>query len=229
MSNGVGRLERLSNQVGWTLLHVVAETYESGKLEAMIRAGADINARAANGQTSLHMAAAHGSYGGIRILLQFKANPNLKDNAGRTPVQLALGYDPVAVDDLLAGGAEIPDILVAAVAGRADLVKRFLEKDKAAVNARVAGTGDTALHLAALHGRPRWQRCCSLTGPIQTQRIWAARHRRTLPCNDTTSRSFACLLSRRVSAAVPQVVCAPIFAVANQVLHASVRHTPMRC
>jgi ankyrin repeat protein len=66
--------------------------------------------------------------------------------------QLALACDHVAVDDLLAGGAEIPDILVAAVAGRADLVRRFLAKDKTAVNARVGGTGNSALHLAAMRG-----------------------------------------------------------------------------
>lgn len=145
-------LTRLSDQVGWTPLHVAAETYENGKLESLIRAGADVNASAANGQTPLHVAADHGSYGGIRVLLKYKANPNLKDDNGRMPVQLVLGYDHVAVDDLLAGGAEIPDILVAAVAGRADLVKRFLEKDKSAVNSRVGGAGATALHLAALRG-----------------------------------------------------------------------------
>jgi ankyrin repeat protein len=145
-------LTRFSAQIGWTPLHVAAEAYENGKLEALIRAGADVNARAANGQTPLHVAADHGSYGGIRILLKYKANPNIKDKDGRTPIQLALGYESDAVKDLLAGGAEIPDVLVAAVAGRADLVKRFVEKDKAAVNARVGGTGDTALHLAALGG-----------------------------------------------------------------------------
>jgi cytohesin len=146
------QLTRLSDQVGWTPLHVAAETYENGKLEALIRAGADVNARAATGQTPLHVAADHGSYGGIRILLKYKANPNIKDKKGRTPIQLALGYESAAADDLLAGGADIPDVLVAAVAGRADLVKRFVEKDKTAVNARLGGTGDTALHLAALRG-----------------------------------------------------------------------------
>lgn len=86
------------------------------------------------------------------MLLKNGANSNLKDDNERTPIQLALRYGASAVDDLLAGGAEIPDILVAAVAGRADLVMRFLEKDKEAVNARVDGAGDTALHLAALRG-----------------------------------------------------------------------------
>jgi hypothetical protein len=40
-------LEQLSNQIGWTPLHAAAETYEDDKLEALIRAGADINALAA--------------------------------------------------------------------------------------------------------------------------------------------------------------------------------------
>ena len=145
-------LTRFSALVGWTPLHGAAETYENGKLEALIQSGADVNARADDGQTPLHVAAEHGSYGGIRILLKNKANPNIKDKKGRMPIQLALGYESAAADDLLAGGADIPDVLVAAVAGRADLVKRFLEKDKAAVNARVGGIGNTALHLAALRG-----------------------------------------------------------------------------
>jgi uncharacterized protein len=84
--------------------------------------------------------------------LKYKANPNIKDKNGQTPIQLAVGHESQAVNDLLAGGAEIPDVLVAAVAGRADLVKRFVEEDKTAVNARVRGIGDTALHLAAIGG-----------------------------------------------------------------------------
>ena len=49
---------------------------------------------------------------------------------------------------LLAGGAEPSDILVASFAGRADLVKSFLEKDKSLVGARTYG-GETPLHFAA--------------------------------------------------------------------------------
>ena len=44
-----------------------------------------------------------------------------------------------------------PDVLVAALAGRADLVKGFVDKDQNAVRARTAG-GETALHLAAQRG-----------------------------------------------------------------------------
>jgi hypothetical protein len=90
-------LSRLLDRLGWTPLHLAAETYENGKLNALIQAGADVNARAANGQTPLHVAADHGSYGGIRILLKNGGNPNLKDDKGQTPVQLAsLRENPAA-------------------------------------------------------------------------------------------------------------------------------------
>jgi ankyrin repeat protein len=144
------QLLRLLDQVGWTRLHVAAEAGNNDQIENLVRQGADINARAANGQTPLHVAAGCGSYGAIRLLLKLKANPNLKDKQGLAPVQVALGYDH-AVEDLLAGGADVPDILVAAFAGRADLVRRFLEKNKAAAGARTYDD-ETPLHLAARRG-----------------------------------------------------------------------------
>jgi ankyrin repeat protein len=123
---------------------------EPDRIEKLILKGADINARAANGQTPLHVAGDHGSYGAIRVLLDAKANPNIKDQQGRTPVQLAIGYDS-AIEMLLAGGAEPSDILVASFAGRVDLVQGFLAKDKALVGARTL-SGETALHFAARRG-----------------------------------------------------------------------------
>jgi ankyrin repeat protein len=144
-------LQRLRERIGWTPLHVAAEKGESDKLETLIRAGADINARAANGQTALHIAASSGQYGIISLLLDRKANPNVKDKQGTTPVQLAIGYDASAVRMLVAAGADPSDIFVASLVGRADLVKDFLQKDKNLVKAR-AYNGMTALHYAAQHG-----------------------------------------------------------------------------
>jgi ankyrin repeat protein len=143
-------LERMRERLGWTRLHVAAEVGEPEQVEGLILRGADVNARAANGQTPLHVAAAHGSCGAIGVLLDRKADPNLKDRQGQTPVQLAVGEDPV-VELLLAGGAEASDILVASSAGRADLVRAFLAKDKALVGVTTA-SGETPLHLAARLG-----------------------------------------------------------------------------
>ncbi|MBV9125223.1 MAG: ankyrin repeat domain-containing protein, partial [Planctomycetes bacterium] len=143
-------LQRMLERVGWTPLHAAAEMGEAVVIENLILKGADVNARAANGQTPLHVAADHGSYGAIDALLKHKADPNLKDHQGRTPVQLAIDYD-AAVERLLAGGAEPSDILVASFAGRADLVERFLTRDKTSLGARTL-SGETALHIAARLG-----------------------------------------------------------------------------
>jgi|GEM_PF-5877967 len=146
--------QRLLDEIGWTPLHAATAAYENGKVEMHLQDGMAVNARSANGQTALHLAAEHGSYGALAILLKYKADPNIKDSQGRTPIQSAVGWNRQMVDELLAAKAEIPNVLVATVAGRADLVKRFVEADKAAVSAR-ARTGDTALHLAAINGHTK--------------------------------------------------------------------------
>jgi ankyrin repeat protein len=96
------------------------------------------------------VAAEHGSFGGMQVLIKHKAALNLKDKDGKTPIQYALGYDS-AVEILLEAGAEIPDILIASFAGRDDLVKAFLEKDTAAAPVR-SERGETPLHYAARRG-----------------------------------------------------------------------------
>src|SRR5262245_17838395 len=56
----------------------------------------------------LHKAAAHGSVDEIRTLLMSKADPNMRDKAGRTPLHVAAfqsRYD--AVRALVAGGSNI--------------------------------------------------------------------------------------------------------------------------
>lgn len=140
-------LERMRERLGWTPLHVAAEIGEPDRVESLIVQGADINARGANGQTPLHVAADHGSFGAIRVLLARKADPNIKDQQGRTPVQLGLSYHS-AVEMLVAGGAEPPDIFVASGAGRADSVEKLLEEDQSLARAR-RSDGETPLHIAA--------------------------------------------------------------------------------
>jgi len=83
-------------------------------------------------------------------LLDLKANTNIKDQQGRTAVQIGIDHDSM-IEMFLAAGAETSDILVASFAGRADLVKGFLAKDKTLVGARTPG-GDTPLHFAARLG-----------------------------------------------------------------------------
>jgi hypothetical protein len=79
----------LKERIGWTALHAAAEMGLEGKMEELIRRGADVNARAANGQTALHVATREHQDGVVSLLLKDKANPNIRDRHGLTPLQYA--------------------------------------------------------------------------------------------------------------------------------------------
>jgi ankyrin repeat protein len=144
-------LEEMKERVGWTPLHVAADQRDSGLVERLLARGAEINARAANGQTALHVAASRGNYGVIRALLKRNADPNAEDGLGRRPAQLGICYEGMA-RMLLEAGAVPNDILVASYAGRADIVKDLLAKDKTLARAALPD-GESALHFAAQHDR----------------------------------------------------------------------------
>jgi ankyrin repeat protein len=143
-------LSLLQDQLGWTPLHAAAAEYQNERLEELIATGADVNVRSENGKTPLHVAAEHGGYGGLRVLIKHKADLNARDKSGKTAIQLGQGYAD-AVEILLEAGADAPDILIAAFAGRDDLVRSFLEKDKSLISVR-SEHGETPLHYAAQRG-----------------------------------------------------------------------------
>ena len=143
------KLERLRERLGWTLLHVAAEMDEPNKIKTLILKG-DPNARLPTDQTPLHVAAEHGSFGAIRVLLAAKANPNIKDKQGRDPAQL--GNDS-ALDLLLAGGAEPSDIFVASTRGVPTWSKASCQRTRPWW-VRGESSGDTPLHFAC-PTRPR--------------------------------------------------------------------------
>lgn len=75
--------------LGSTPLHLAALNLDPGPLQALIAAGANVNARDKEGATPLHMAAFATRTENAKLLLQAGADPLLKTNAGRDVASLA--------------------------------------------------------------------------------------------------------------------------------------------
>lgn len=72
-----------------TPLHLAALNLDSGPLKALLAAGANVNARDANGATPLHMAAFATRTEHAQLLLKAGADPLIKTNEGRDVASLA--------------------------------------------------------------------------------------------------------------------------------------------
>ena len=59
-----------------------------------------------NGQTALHIATEQGQVAIVLELLKVGANPNISDNSGKLPLQIATRGDTALVRILLEGGAD---------------------------------------------------------------------------------------------------------------------------
>ena len=86
------------NRVGWTPLHYAASGPDNGISTWLIAHGAEINARAPNGNTPLMMAAKYGPYDLSAVLVKLGADPSLHNEQGSTAADFAAsaGYEPLA-------------------------------------------------------------------------------------------------------------------------------------
>ena len=76
------------------------------RLQLLAQYKVHLNAQEDDGSTALHIAAAQHTPALLRLLLKLRANPNLKDNAGRTPLmRVDWGYE--SYQALVEGGANV--------------------------------------------------------------------------------------------------------------------------
>ncbi len=86
------------NRKGWTPLHYAVCGEDNGVSVWLIQHGADINARAPNGNTPMMMAARFGPYDLATVLLKLGADKDLRNEDGNTAADFAtsVGRDPLA-------------------------------------------------------------------------------------------------------------------------------------
>ncbi|HKY19915.1 MAG TPA: ankyrin repeat domain-containing protein [Vicinamibacterales bacterium] len=146
---------------GTTALHDAVHRNDIKTSEALIRAGADVNAANRYGVSPLALAATNGNAAMLELLLEAGGNPSATQAEGETALMTAARTGiPAAVKVLLAKGADVnakenwrgqTALMWAAAEGHAETIQHLLEAG-AKIDAR-SHTGWTALLFAARQGR----------------------------------------------------------------------------
>jgi ankyrin repeat protein len=142
-------------------LLAAAQQNDSTDVRALLAAGADANARAADGSTAMIYAAHFGDMGSVQALLAAKGEPNLTNRYGIGPMhEAALRADVELLRTLLDAGADVDlalpqgetPLMLASRTSGLDAVRLLIERG-AKVNVVERWQGQTPLMYAAAHDR----------------------------------------------------------------------------
>ncbi|HEX7237867.1 MAG TPA: ankyrin repeat domain-containing protein [Gammaproteobacteria bacterium] len=157
-----------------------AQKAKPTEVRALLDAGADANARAADGSTPLLYAAHFGDASSVRALLGAKGDPHLTNRYGVGPMhEAALRADAALLRTLLDAGAsvdlalpqgETPLMLAARTSG-IDAVRLLIERG-ADVNVVEQWQGQTPLMYAAAHDRGEVAAALIAAGADVNARTW---------------------------------------------------------
>ncbi len=136
--------------------------YETNYVRFLLEAGAKPDLQDTNGNTALHHRTISAQLGAVAVLLEYKANPNIQNNAGYTPLDLAKSG---SINGVVEGGLwtansagigvnrayekDIADLLIQA-GGLANLPKRNR------IEVRRASTGGMMVFTKDSHGWNRY-------------------------------------------------------------------------
>ncbi len=139
-----------------TALHYAAHNGYAALVKLLLTHGADPNSigydNNRNNVTPLILAAAEGDLETISHLLDHRADPNFKTNAGITALSTALDEKSLDKAQLLIACGAIPDIFDAIKLGQTDRVRELLRLD-AAIARQPNRKGETPLDVAVEWGR----------------------------------------------------------------------------
>lgn len=145
---------------------VAAETGHYNKLQYLIRKNADVQQFDSLGRNALHLAVINGNEQTIKLLLNAKVDPNVRDNVGCTPLSLCLLRSPslTVAKMLLEHGATIHNrysptdtglflnfvIMSVPTAIESDIMRLLVLEYGALLEDPAAPGGRQALHYAAM-------------------------------------------------------------------------------
>ncbi|MES2489188.1 MAG: ankyrin repeat domain-containing protein [Pseudomonadota bacterium] len=140
-----------------------ARSGELDEVEKNLAAGANVDQIDSLGQTALIAAVSQNSLAGVKLLLSHKANPNLPDGSGWTPIIYGayFGASDELLTELLKSGADINGrndrgvtaLFLASAAGHEELVKFLLSNG--ADKSIESTAGYSPLRIAKLRGQGR--------------------------------------------------------------------------